>query len=116
VQVRAFEGIIDADGPTGGYRILCAEHMPAGSLDPPKPPDAARLPSIHLGEERYERQASLSLWAGRVAVLRSPQTLNGPSQIHYHVLFMMKSRDQLATNLAGRHLVLSENRLPMRFL
>jgi hypothetical protein len=55
VRVRALEGIIDAAGPTGGYRILCAEHMPAGSLDPPKPPDASRLPSIHLGEERYER-------------------------------------------------------------
>ena len=55
VQVRAFEGIIDTVGPAGGYRILCAEHMPAGSLDPPKPPDASRLPSIHVGEERYER-------------------------------------------------------------
>jgi len=31
------------------------EHAPVGSLDPPRPPDAARLPSIHVDERRYER-------------------------------------------------------------
>jgi hypothetical protein len=54
-QVRALEGIIDATGPGEGYRTLCPEHMPAGILDPPKPPDASKLPSIHLGDDRYER-------------------------------------------------------------
>lgn len=55
VKVRALEGIVEADGAASGYRILCPEHMPEGILDPPTPPDAARLPSIHLDEERYER-------------------------------------------------------------
>jgi hypothetical protein len=54
-QVRALEGIVEASGGRKGYRILCPEHMPAGGLDAPKPPEASRLPSIHLGEERYER-------------------------------------------------------------
>jgi hypothetical protein len=54
-QVRALEGIVEANGPGEGYRILCPECMPAGILDPPKPPDASRLPSIHRGDERYER-------------------------------------------------------------
>jgi hypothetical protein len=53
--VRALEGIVEADDSATGYRILCPEHMPAGALDPPRPPDAAKLPSIHLDEERYER-------------------------------------------------------------
>jgi hypothetical protein len=55
VRVRALEGIIDPHGPGGGYSLLCPEHMPDKALDPPKPPDASRLPSIHLNEERYER-------------------------------------------------------------
>jgi hypothetical protein len=55
VWVRALEGIIDPDGSAVGYRILCPEHMADGALDPPKPPDASRLPSIHLDEEHYER-------------------------------------------------------------
>jgi len=54
-QVRALEGIVEAAGPGEGYRILCPEHMPAGVLDPPKPPEVSRLPSIHVGEDRYER-------------------------------------------------------------
>lgn len=55
VQVRANEGIVDTRSSGGGYLILCPEHMFPGSLDPPKPPDASKLPSIHLGEQRYER-------------------------------------------------------------
>jgi hypothetical protein len=55
VRIRALEGIVEADDSVSGYRILCPEHMPDGVLDPPKPPDASRLPSIHLDEERYER-------------------------------------------------------------
>ncbi len=38
-----------------GYQILCPEHTVEGSLDLPEPPEAAKLPSIHLGEEKYER-------------------------------------------------------------
>jgi hypothetical protein len=49
------EGIIEPDGSAGGYSLLCPEHAPQGVLDPPKPPDASKLPSIHLDEQRYER-------------------------------------------------------------
>jgi hypothetical protein len=38
-----------------GYQILCPEHAPERSYDPPKPPEASGLPSIHIGEERFER-------------------------------------------------------------
>jgi hypothetical protein len=55
VWVRALEGIIEPDGSAGGYSLLCPEHAPKGALDPPKPPDAPKLPSIHLDEKRYER-------------------------------------------------------------
>lgn len=55
VNVRANEGIVERIATTSRYHILCAEHAPQGSLDPPKPPQASKLPSIHLGEERYER-------------------------------------------------------------
>jgi hypothetical protein len=54
-QVRALEGIVEASDGGRRYRILCAEHVPAGSLDAPKPPEVSRLPSIHMGDERYER-------------------------------------------------------------
>ena len=37
------------------YQILCLEHTPAHALDPPRPLDASKLPSIHLGDERFER-------------------------------------------------------------
>jgi hypothetical protein len=53
--VRAHEGLVEAADFAIGYRVLCPEHMPMGALDPPKPPDAAKLPSIHLDEKRYER-------------------------------------------------------------
>ena len=53
--VRANEGVIEASEAWPWYRILCAEHVPTGALDPPKPPEASRLPSIHAGDERYER-------------------------------------------------------------
>jgi hypothetical protein len=54
-QVRALEGMIDSSDPGQPYLILCLEHMPAGALDPPSPPDASKLPSIHLEDDRYER-------------------------------------------------------------
>jgi len=54
-QVRALEGVVESLDAPPWYRILCAEHMPAGALDPPKPPPASKLPSIHLGDERFER-------------------------------------------------------------
>ncbi len=53
--VRALEGIVEASDGGRGYQILCPEHAPAGSLEQPKPPEASKLPSIHLGEDRYER-------------------------------------------------------------
>lgn len=55
VPVRAFEGVIEASDGWPWYRILCPEHTPTGALDPPAPPEASKLPSIHLGEERFER-------------------------------------------------------------
>ena len=55
VSVQALEGIVEADDSARGYRILCPEHMPVGALDPLPPPEASKLPSIHLNEERYER-------------------------------------------------------------
>ena len=54
-RVWALEGLLEAGGPGEGYRILCPEHMPVGALDPPKSPEVSKLPSIHLGDERYER-------------------------------------------------------------
>ncbi|HEV7943834.1 MAG TPA: hypothetical protein VGP17_13680 [Solirubrobacteraceae bacterium] len=54
-KVRALEGIVQDLGPGKGYRLLCAEHVPAGALDPPVPPEASRLPSIYGGDEQYER-------------------------------------------------------------
>jgi hypothetical protein len=54
-RVRALEGVVEAAGPREGYQILCPEHMPAGVLDPPRPPEVSKLPSIYLGDERYER-------------------------------------------------------------
>jgi hypothetical protein len=54
-SVRAREGVVESSEEWPWYRILCPEHMPAGALDPPKPPEASKLPSIHLGEERFER-------------------------------------------------------------
>ncbi len=55
VEVRALEGIVEALDRPPWYRILCPEHMPEGLLDSPRPPDASRLPSIHLDEDRFER-------------------------------------------------------------
>jgi hypothetical protein len=54
-KIRALEGIVEACDSPPGYQILCPEHMHVGVLDPPRPPDASRLPSIHLGDERFER-------------------------------------------------------------
>lgn len=54
-KIRALEGMVEACDSPPGYQILCLEHMPVGALDPPRPPDASRLPSIHLGDARFER-------------------------------------------------------------
>jgi hypothetical protein len=54
-RVRALEGVVEDAGPGEGYRILCPAHAPAGALDPPAPPEASKLPSIYLEDERYER-------------------------------------------------------------
>jgi hypothetical protein len=54
-QVRALEGVIEASDAWPWWRILCPEHVPAGALEPPKPLEASKLPSIHLGDERFER-------------------------------------------------------------
>jgi hypothetical protein len=58
--VEANEGtmVYDPDSPYAGrrgYLILCVEHSPDGSFEPPAPPEASRLPSIHRDEEKYER-------------------------------------------------------------
>jgi hypothetical protein len=55
VRVRALEGVVEATEAPPWYRILCPEHASPGALDPPKPPEASKLPSIHLGDERFER-------------------------------------------------------------
>jgi hypothetical protein len=53
--VRAFEGVVEAIASPPWYRILCPEHTSAGLLDSPTPPEASKLPSIHMDEERFER-------------------------------------------------------------
>jgi hypothetical protein len=54
-EIRAQEGIVEACDSWPWYQILCPEHAPVGVLDPPPPPDTSKLPSIHLGDARYER-------------------------------------------------------------
>jgi len=56
VPVREGEGrvITDPDARRG-FLILCPEHAPEAALDAPKPPEASKLPSIHVGEEKFER-------------------------------------------------------------
>jgi len=53
--VQPLEGIVDATDDSSRYLILCPEHAPTGTLDPPKRPSASKLSSIHLDEDRYER-------------------------------------------------------------
>jgi hypothetical protein len=54
--VRKGEGMVDPDPDARrGFVILCLEHSPASKLDPPKPPEASQLSSIHLGDAKYER-------------------------------------------------------------
>jgi ferredoxin len=55
VHIRASEGLVQPTDARPPYRILCPEHVAAGSLDPPRPIEASKLPSIHLGDERFER-------------------------------------------------------------
>ncbi len=56
VFVREGEGrVIPDPDAKRGYAIFCLEHAPPASIDPPKPPEAARLSSIHLGDEKHER-------------------------------------------------------------
>jgi hypothetical protein len=54
-SVRPGEGIVDTSAAGLAYRVLCPDDAPGGSLDPPKAPEASTLPSIHIGEERFER-------------------------------------------------------------
>lgn len=54
-KVRALEGIVEEWDRPRWYRVLCPGHAPAGALDPPKPPAASKLPSIHLPDGRFER-------------------------------------------------------------
>ncbi|MFI4984773.1 MAG: hypothetical protein ACHQAV_02145 [Solirubrobacterales bacterium] len=54
--VRAGEGIKTPDSDARrGYLILCVEHAPEGSLNRPRPPEAAKLSSIYLDDDKYER-------------------------------------------------------------
>jgi hypothetical protein len=53
--VRANEGVVEAVESRMGYRILCVEHAPTGSLEPPRPREASTLPSIHLQDAHFER-------------------------------------------------------------
>jgi hypothetical protein len=54
--VQSLEGVLEADDSPHGYQILCAEHAGAGLLDPPRPPEASKLPSIHTDDNaRFER-------------------------------------------------------------
>jgi hypothetical protein len=60
VAVGVNEGIVyyDPESPHAhrrGYLILCVEHSPEGIFEPPAPPEASKLPSIHRGEDKYER-------------------------------------------------------------
>ncbi len=55
-EVRADEGIKVYDPETPrNYKILCVECAPTVSMKPPPPPESSKLPSIHRGEEKYER-------------------------------------------------------------
>jgi hypothetical protein len=55
-SVRAGEGVVASDAAGWrGWVILCPEHMRPGSLDAPAPAEASMLPSIHVGDEQYER-------------------------------------------------------------
>ena len=54
VTVHANEGTIEQADAWPWWRILCVEHAVAGALDPPRPVDASRLPSLHRDEERIE--------------------------------------------------------------
>lgn len=54
-RVRANEGITEASQRPPFYRILCVEHAPAGALEAPRPPEASRLPSIHVDQPRPKR-------------------------------------------------------------
>jgi hypothetical protein len=54
-KVRADEGRIESSDEWPWWRILCVEHAPVGTLDPPRPIDSSRLPSIHRDEQRFER-------------------------------------------------------------
>jgi hypothetical protein len=56
VPVRKDEGVMVPDTDARlGYLILCVEHASPSSLEPPAPPEASKLPSIHQDEQKYER-------------------------------------------------------------
>jgi hypothetical protein len=47
--------VVEPLDPPPWYRILCPEHIPARALDPPPPAEASKLPSIHVGDDCFER-------------------------------------------------------------
>jgi hypothetical protein len=53
--IRPLEGVIDTADPDLPYRILCPEHAPPGTLEPPTPAEVMKLESVHLPDDRYER-------------------------------------------------------------
>jgi hypothetical protein len=54
-HVQAGEGTIEQIDTSPRWRILCVEPAATGALDPPKPIDASRLPSIHGDDRKFER-------------------------------------------------------------
>lgn len=53
--VQANEGTIEQSDAWPWWQIHCVEHSSTGALEPPRPVDASRLPSIHRDERRFER-------------------------------------------------------------
>jgi hypothetical protein len=54
--VRKDQGLVEQDESAWrGYAIFCLEHAPGEPPAPPKPPEVSKMPSIHRGDERYER-------------------------------------------------------------
>jgi hypothetical protein len=55
-SVRAGEGRMMPDTDVRrGYLILCVDHAAEVSFESPRPPEVAKLPSIHQDEQKYER-------------------------------------------------------------
>ena len=54
-HARSGEGVLEAAPGPFGYVILCVECAAPGALDPPRPIEASRLPSIHTDEPPRRR-------------------------------------------------------------